>query len=115
MATKTLPDLDAMSFQELTDLIEIAESKRAAKHDEAKAALMAEFQERAKSLGMSLEALRPSRMAQQPDRKVRKDAGATVAPKFRGPDGATWTGRGRKPGWLTRLEAQGRKADDFRI
>ena len=31
-----------------------------------------------------------------------KRKGATVAPKFRDPEtGATWTGRGRAPAWIT--------------
>lgn len=38
-----------------------------------------------------------------------------VAPKFRAPDGQTWTGRGMAPKWLRALEAAGRRREEFRI
>ena len=38
-----------------------------------------------------------------------------VAVKYRGPDGQTWSGRGRAPNWLTGLEAQGRDRQDFLV
>lgn len=38
-----------------------------------------------------------------------------VAPKYRGPKGETWTGRGRAPRWLVGLEAQGRKRENYLI
>lgn len=44
-----------------------------------------------------------------------KSAGKAVAPKFRGPNGETWSGRGLSPRWLTSLIAQGQKKEDFAI
>jgi DNA-binding protein H-NS len=41
--------------------------------------------------------------------------GMKVAPKYRGPDGETWAGRGATPKWLTALMKQGRKRDEFLI
>ncbi len=38
-----------------------------------------------------------------------------VAAKYRGLNGETWSGRGKAPKWLTNLEAQGRKKDEFLI
>jgi DNA-binding protein H-NS len=39
-----------------------------------------------------------------------------VAPKYRDPiSGKTWTGRGRRPGWVVDLETQGKSLDDCRI
>ena len=48
------------------------------------------------------------------------DIGSTVtrkkaAPKYRGPDGETWTGRGIKPRWLTRAMNEGKQLKDFLI
>ncbi|RAI42805.1 H-NS family nucleoid-associated regulatory protein [Rhodoplanes roseus] len=42
-------------------------------------------------------------------------AGRKVPPKYRGPNGETWAGRGAQPKWLAQLIAQGRTADEFRI
>jgi DNA-binding protein H-NS len=41
----------------------------------------------------------------------------TVFPKFRNPEqpSETWTGRGRKPRWLTAQLKSGKQIDDFRI
>jgi DNA-binding protein H-NS len=41
--------------------------------------------------------------------------GRTVAPKYRGPDGDTWAGRGARPRWLTALLKEGRKLEEFAI
>ena len=44
-----------------------------------------------------------------------KVAGLPVAPKFKGPNGETWSGRGLSPRWLSALMAQGQKKEDFAI
>ena len=41
--------------------------------------------------------------------------GRRVPPKFRGPNGETWTGRGLTPRWLVDLEKSGKKRDGFLI
>jgi DNA-binding protein H-NS len=41
--------------------------------------------------------------------------GRTVAPKYRGPNGETWTGRGVTPRWMAALIAQGRTKEEFSI
>jgi len=38
-----------------------------------------------------------------------------VPPKYRGPSGETWAGRGAKPKWLVAAIKGGRKLDDFLI
>ncbi len=42
--------------------------------------------------------------------------GSKVEPKYRDPSsGATWTGRGLKPRWITAALADGKTLDDFSI
>jgi DNA-binding protein H-NS len=41
--------------------------------------------------------------------------GTKVAPKYRGPNGETWAGRGATPKWLSALIKQGHKRDEFLI
>lgn len=48
-------------------------------------------------------------------RKAHPLKGAKVAPKFRGPGGETWAGRGAQPRWLSALLKQGRKLEEFSI
>ena len=47
--------------------------------------------------------------------KAARKASNPVAPKYRGPNGETWTGRGLTPKWLSSLIAQGRAKDSFLI
>jgi DNA-binding protein H-NS len=41
--------------------------------------------------------------------------GRTVPPKYRGPSGETWAGRGARPRWLVAAIKRGKKLDDFLI
>jgi|SRR5215510_4292143 len=41
--------------------------------------------------------------------------GVKVAPKYRGPHGETWAGRGATPKWLTALVKEGHKPEEFLI
>lgn len=45
----------------------------------------------------------------------KKSAGASVAAKYRGPNGETWSGRGLTPRWLATLLAQGQTREAFAI
>jgi len=52
--------------------------------------------------------------------KVVRGGGSTlkgikVPPKYRGPSGETWAGRGAKPRWLVAAIKGGRKLDEFLI
>lgn len=44
-----------------------------------------------------------------------KSGSATVAAKYRGPDGQTWSGRGLTPRWMASLISEGRAKDEFLI
>ena len=41
--------------------------------------------------------------------------GAKVPPKYRGPGGETWAGRGAQPRWLTALLKEGHSIEEFSI
>ena len=48
-------------------------------------------------------------------RKVHALKGRKAEPKYRGPNGETWAGRGLAPTWLTALEKKGKKREQFLI
>jgi DNA-binding protein H-NS len=48
-------------------------------------------------------------------RRVRSDAGKGVAVRYRGPNGQTWSGRGRMPLWLREAVASGQSKEDFAL
>jgi DNA-binding protein H-NS len=41
--------------------------------------------------------------------------GRKVPPKYRGPNGETWAGRGARPGWMVEQLKAGKKIEDFLI
>jgi DNA-binding protein H-NS len=47
--------------------------------------------------------------------RVSSLRGRKVPPKYRGPSGETWAGRGAKPRWLVAAVKDGKKLDDFLI
>jgi DNA-binding protein H-NS len=48
-------------------------------------------------------------------RRVSALRGRKVPPKYRGPSGETWAGRGARPRWLVATIKGGKKLDDFLI
>ena len=55
------------------------------------------------------------RGAQSAKAKVHPLKGKKARPKYRGPNGETWAGRGLTPRWLTALEKKGKKRESFLI
>jgi DNA-binding protein H-NS len=47
--------------------------------------------------------------------RVSSLRGRKVPPKYRGPSGETWAGRGARPRWLVAAIKEGKKLDDFLI
>ena len=46
---------------------------------------------------------------------IREAKRQKLAPKYRGPDGKTWCGRGARPQWLSVELKNGKKLEDFLI
>jgi DNA-binding protein H-NS len=46
---------------------------------------------------------------------AKKKSTSPVLPKYRGPNGETWSGRGLQPKWMVALVAQGKTKEDFAI
>jgi DNA-binding protein H-NS len=105
--------LTRLSVAGIQAVIAAAQEKQQAKQEEEREALLAEFRQRAASLGMrvNLEPLDVPALI----RKRRTDAGNPLPVKYRGPAGETWSGRGHPPNWLTAYEAFGQNREDFRV
>jgi DNA-binding protein H-NS len=50
-----------------------------------------------------------------PKRKPHPLKGEKAKPKYRGPEGETWAGRGLAPRWLTDLEKKGKRREQYLI
>ncbi len=110
--------ISSLNYTELDELSTLIQRERAGKLDEARRTLMAELEEKAASIGLTPDQLfGQSRNAPEKPKRGKKteQQSAPAAVRFRSPDGQTWSGRGRKPIWLTQAEAGGQSAEEFRV
>jgi len=98
-------ELSNMSTSELDSLIETAKQRKEAVRESEIAdlkALAEDMKERASRLGVSLINL----IKHEPEKLYRDPSDRSK----------TWTGRGKRPKWLTHLiETYGKTLDDFRV
>lgn len=109
MARKALPKLSDLSVTELQALRKRVDAEIDARREGAKADLLSRMRKEAEALGLSFEEVvkgaRP--------RQKRSDAGIKLKPKYIGPKGETYGGRGPTPAWLKALEARGHKREKY--
>ena len=101
---KVLTALEGFSVSSLRKVMESCERILERTTEGERRTFVEEVTARAAGLGMSIT-----------DLLKRAVPGKTALPgvKYRGPDGQTWSGRGRPARWITELEAQGRKREEF--
>lgn len=112
MARNALPKIDHLSLNELNALIEKAQGLREARKEDAKTEFMDRMRKEAAAAGLSFDALMGRHAS---GRRKRSDAGIKLKPKYVGPNGETYTGRGPTPKWLKDLEAKGAKREKFLV
>jgi DNA-binding protein H-NS len=107
-----LPNIDSLSLSDLNELAARVQKAIAAKKDEERGETLNALKALASSKGYSLDEL----LGKGPGgRRQRSDKGVKLKPKFQGPNGETYTGRGPTPGWLKALEAKGHKRDRYLV
>ncbi len=100
------------SYQEILSQIEDLKRKAEDVRQQEMAGAIAEIKRIMAQFGISSDDLGFSNRAVTVKGKSR----GLVAAKYRDPNsGKTWTGRGRRPGWVVELESQGKSLDDCRI
>jgi DNA-binding protein H-NS len=102
-------DYNALSVKELGSVITEAQTAIEAKRDLEIAEIQGEITSLVEARGYSIEDIFPT------GGKVKKKS--KLAPTHQDPNNPsnTWTGRGRKPKWLTEALEGGAKIDDFVI
>jgi DNA-binding protein H-NS len=100
-------DLERMSLRELQELEVKVQKARATAQDRSRADLRKKIETMVADAGFKVSDLFGGRGGK----------GRTVAAKYVNPDdpSETWTGRGRKPRWLTAKIEEGAKIDKFLI
>ena len=102
--------MDLLTAQELGQVRESADKKRAGKLKEARASFISQMREGAKQLDLTFTEI--LEMETRPKIRTRGESGQ-VKVKYRSPDNQMWSGRGRVPVWLRKLEEQGRSREEF--
>jgi len=72
----------------------------------------AELEKQLEKMGMAIAVVSGARVVRGGGSALK---GRKVPPKYRGPSGETWAGRGAKPRWLVAAIKGGKKLDDFLI
>lgn len=100
-------DLAALSLDELKALQTKVAKAIETYEDRRRKEAAAELEAQAKALGFTLAELSD----------FSKKTKAALPPKYRHPSDPdlTWSGRGRKPGWIKDAEDSGKSLDDFLI
>ncbi|MBP9528062.1 MAG: H-NS histone family protein [Laribacter sp.] len=99
-------DLKNLDYPALIALLGDIEKEIAAREAAEKENARRQIMDLARNYGLSIEEVL------NPAKNVRKP----VEAKYRNPEnGQTWSGRGRKPSWITDLLAQGRTLEEFAV
>lgn len=107
-----LPKIDHLGADELAMLIKQAEEQILLRREETKAKLLAEMRLTAQKAGLDFDDLVGSR---KPGLMKKSGGGATMKPKYIGPNGETYAGKGPVPKWLKALERKGVNREKFRV
>jgi DNA-binding protein H-NS len=113
--------LENLNIGELRRVITFAEARIREREASEKAATREELQRLAQERGFSMADLfgglaphAPAKRGKKTTEKGKAER-APVEAKYQGPNGETWSGRGRLPKWLHAAEAEGKSRDSFLI
>ncbi len=114
-----MTDFETLSRKELMEMRARIDRAIAAVSDRDKRAALKAAEAAARERGYSLEELVELMGAARGAGRGRGRAASApaAAPRFRNPDdpSQTWSGRGRRPGWIKEAEAKGRSLDEMRV
>lgn len=111
MQEKASIDLSTFTEEELQNLMTQCEEELKGREAERVLEVERQFIELAKSIGMT-----PDQVVRNIKRR-QKDSEPDPAPRYQNPNDSTltWSGRGRKPGWVEELLAAGTSLEQLEI
>jgi DNA-binding protein H-NS len=111
--------MDLAQLLQLRDEIETALNGKIAMEREDLQTKMAELvaleRKRSKTVGVVRGRGKALKRGAGSKRKPHPLKGRKAKPRYRGPNGETWAGRGLAPRWLSALEKKGKKREQFLI
>lgn len=107
-----IPNIEGLSLSDLTELLSRVNRAIQSRKDDARAETLQKLKALAVSEGFSLDEL----VGKGPNgRRQRSDKGVKLKPKYVGPNGEIYTGRGPTPKWLKTLERKGEKREKYLV
>jgi DNA-binding protein H-NS len=103
--------LDMLTTPDLRRVRDLAEEKRHERVEASKNRVLAEVQSKLNEMGLDPEDVEISFGKKNP----HQNTGKKIPPKYRSPDGKTWSGRGSVPAWIRTFEEQGGSRDEFLV
>jgi DNA-binding protein H-NS len=103
--------LDTLPAGYLRHIRDIAEEKRLGKLEDTKQLVIDKMRSELEQAGIDPDAINVSFGR----KRSRKDSGSTLPPKYRSPEGETWSGRGHPPLWMRQLELQGHSREEYLV
>jgi len=97
---------DALTVQQLRTVRDMIDQKRLEKLDVAKALMIEEMRDKFLQLDLDFDEVMGFN---RPRRRM------ALPPKYRSPDGKTWSGRGYAPAWIREYEEAGGDRGDYLI
>jgi DNA-binding protein H-NS len=107
-----LPNIDGLSLSDLNELLARVNRAIQARKDDARSETLQKLKALAVQEGFSLDELLGKG---QGGRRQRSDKGIKLKPKYVGPNGEIYTGRGPTPKWLKSLERKGEKREKYLV
>ena len=98
--------LDTLTAQELRVIRDLANQKRTEKLETAKQQVIEEMREKFVQLDLNFDDVLV--LKRQPGKSA-------LPPRYIGPDGKTWSGRGVPPKWMREIESAGGNREDYLI
>lgn len=110
MAKSNSVDLSKLSIEELQTLAQDIQTEIVSRREAERERVLQQMRELAGSLGMTLEEVVRAE-------KGQKSGPGSVPPKYRHPENPalTWTGRGKRPSWVTEWLNSGKALEDAAI
>lgn len=107
--------LSTYSFAELVEIKSDLDKELESRKSKELEVLRAQVAERAHALGVSIETILGVSDGKRRIRRQTAHPRGPQPPKYRGPNGELWSGKGPAPKWMKPLLAQGQKKADFLI
>jgi DNA-binding protein H-NS len=104
--------LDRLSIESLQRIGDSVRTKRQEKQENSRLTARQKIEQELQNTGLTLRDLFPELL---PTSSRKRTDNSALPPKYKGPNGETWTGRGRLPNWLAALEQADHKRDEFKI